>query len=58
MHIYSEFAAYSCIKRPYGAKKGAFIVKIPRHLEKTPLKPNVLGLGGVVGKYLDAADLC
>ncbi len=56
--MYSEFAACSYKNRPFRAKNGAFSVKIPRHLEKTPPKPKILGLGGVFRGCLAVEKMC
>ncbi len=58
MRIYSDFTAYACIKSPVGAKTGSFAVKIPRHLGKIPRQPNVLGLGGIFKRCLEATNFC
>ncbi len=58
IRIYSEFAAYRCIKGRFRAKNRAFAAKNPRLPGKTPLRPNVLGLRGVCTRSLGLTKMC
>ncbi len=57
IRIYSEITAYRCIKHAAGAKSGAIPVKNPRLPEKTPPKPNILGLRGVFRRCLKVTGM-